>query len=163
MQWRVSFLIATSSLVLLTGPNAFAQLNQRGVIGSFSSQDEISNQICVQDTINFTTIADRRFTQGGTAAEEIVVTFSGVFSPQGAVADAAVVRLVVSGTGVGDHAGAGVRIYDTAGGTTARSYTFVSDAPGVNPGAARVRIQMRSDTGGDGICVDQRTLVILHQ
>jgi hypothetical protein len=164
MKRYVALLVAVGSVVLLISSDAVAQLNQEGVLGRFSSQDEVSNQICVQDTAVFTTIADRTFVQGGTGDEEIVVTFSGVFSPLGVTADAAVVRLVVQGTGPGDHSGAGVRMYDTAGGTAAHSYTFVSDMPGVTPGTRRVRVQMRSDViGGDGVCVDQRSTVIMHR
>lgn len=159
--------VMCAGLVLIAGllggsGEAFAQLNQTGVVGKFSSEDDVSNFTCRTSITTWVTLADRIFTQGGSGADEIAVTFSGVFSSNFAGDDQAVVRLVV-GVNPQDHSGGGVVMYSNDDDATeAHSYTFISNPPGIQPGSKRVRIQMRSSTG-NGVCVGERAMVIWHK
>jgi len=134
-----------------------AATTRTGAVTKFDGVDEIVN-VCTSSTtfVNMPQMS-RTWTQGGTGTTSVAVTFSGALSFLGAQSfDTGFVRLQVDGTQQrpGEVPAIG------AGESGAQSFTFQS-AP-LGAGSHTARIQWRTDLGSQ-LCVDARSLVVLHR
>ena len=129
-----------------------------GTAGRFSGTRAVVNQCSI--TTAFTTIPGmvQTFVLGGTANDEVVVTFQASWSGVAEQFDTAFVRLTVDG--VVQPINVSVPIFAGAEGTNTHGFTWISGS--LAPGSHTARIQWRTDLGST-LCVDDRTLVVLHR
>jgi hypothetical protein len=98
------------------------------------------------------------FFLGGTANDEVVVTFQASWSGVAMQFDTAFVRLTIDN--VVQPTNVSVPIFAGADGTNTHGFTWISRS--LAPGSHTARIQWRTDLGST-FCVDDRTLVVLHR
>ena len=129
-----------------------------GTAGRFSGTRGVVNQCGI--TTSFTTIPGmtQTFNLGGTANDEVVVTFQASWSGVTEQFDTAFVRLTIDGAV--QPTNVSVPIFGGAEGTNTHGFTWISGP--LSPGNHTARIQWRTDLGST-VCVDDRTLVVLHR
>jgi hypothetical protein len=129
-----------------------------GTAGKFSGTRAVVNQCSI--TAAFTTIPGmvQTFFLGGTANDEVIVTFQASWSGVTQQFDTAFVRLTVDN--VVQPTNVSVPIFGGADGTNTHGFTWISSS--LAPGSHTARIQWRTDLGST-LCVDDRTLVVLHR
>ncbi len=129
-----------------------------GTAGKFSGTRAVVNQCSI--TSAFTTMPGmvQTFFLGGTANDEVVVTFQASWSGVAEQFDTAFVRLTIDGAV--QPTNVSVPIFAGAEGTNTHGFTWISSS--LAPGSHTARIQWRTDLGST-LCVDDRTLVVLHR
>jgi hypothetical protein len=129
-----------------------------GTAGKFSGTRGVVNECSI--TTSFKTIPgmERTFVLGGTANEEVVVTFQASWSGTAMQFDTAFVRLTIDG--VVQPVNVSVPIFAGSEGTNTHGFTWLSKS--LAPGSHTARIQWRTDLGST-FCVDDRSLVVLHR
>ena len=129
-----------------------------GTAGRFSGISRVVPQCSI--TTAFATIPGmtQTFTLGGTANEEVVVTFQASWSGVAGTFDMAFVRLTIDG--VVQPTNVAVPIFAGANRPITHGFTWISGP--VTPGSHTARIQWRTDEGST-LCVEDRTLVVLHR
>jgi hypothetical protein len=133
-----------------------APTTRSGAITKFDGVDEIV-EACTTAT-SFVNVPgmSRTFAQGGTASDEVVVTFEGSASLNGEDFDTGFVRLTIDGTvqtpGVIPLLGVGKR----------GTHGFNWQTRALSPGTHTARVQWRTDLGSS-FCLDARSLLVLHR
>ena len=129
-----------------------------GTAGRFSGTRGVVNQCSI--TTAFTTMPGmvQTFFLGGTANDEVIVTFQASWSGVAQQFDTAFVRLTIDG--VVQPTNVSVPIFAGVEGTNTHGFTWISSS--LAPGSHTARIQWRTDLGST-FCVDDRTLVVLHR
>jgi hypothetical protein len=147
---------AVLALVVLVSTVAVEAAVQRSApINRFVGVDEIVEACTTGTTFAQMPQMVRRFTVGGSVSEEVVVMFEGSLSLSGNPSDTGFIRLAIDGVqqtpGVVPAIGAGER----------GTHGFNWQSSPLSPGLHRARVQWRTDLGGT-LCVDARSLIVLH-
>jgi hypothetical protein len=148
--------LATLALVVLVSTVAVdAAVQRTAPISTFAGVDEIVEACTTGTAFRRMPQMARRFTVGGSASEEVVVMFEGSLSLSGDPSDTGFIRLLIDGVeqspGVVPAVGAGER----------GTHGFNWQSAPLSPGLHRARVQWRTDLGGT-LCVDARSLIVLH-
>lgn len=153
--WATSALIA---VIFATG-EVQAATNRQAPISKFNGVDEIVF-VCTNSTtfVNVPGLA-RSFSQGAGAAEEVVAMLQGSFSMNRVSPfDTAFVRLLIDGVVQGPGNQVPIKSSDDFGST----HGFNWQSRPLAAGAHTAQVQWRTDLGSD-LCVDARSLIILHK
>lgn len=152
------FIWAAVAIAGTLGVQAEAATQKSAPISKFSGVDEIVFSCTTSKTFVNIPGLSRSFTVGAGAAEEAVVMLQGAFSFSPAGSDTAFVRLLIDNVvqGPGDQ----VPIESLNATSSARGFNWQSRA--LSPGAHTVRVQWRTDLGSS-LCVDARSLIVLHK
>jgi hypothetical protein len=147
---------AVLALVLLVSTVAAeAAVTRSAPINRFSGIDEKVGACTTRTTFTRMPQMTRRFLVGGSASGEVVVMFQGSLSLSGNPSDTGYIRLGIDGVeqtpGVVPAIGAGQR----------GTHGFNWQSTPLSPGVHRARVSWRTDLGGT-LCVDARSLIILH-
>ena len=128
-----------------------------GAARRFTGTSKVINQCSI--TTAFTTIPGmvQTFVLGGTENDEVVVTFQASWSGVAQQFDTAFVRLTIDG--VEQPTNVSVPIFGGGNGSFTHGFNWISKA--LTPGSHTARIQWRTDLGSF-LCVDDRSLVVLH-
>lgn len=102
---------------------------------------------------------NRSFTVSAGAAEEVVTMLQGAFSLSRVSLDTAYVRLLIDNVVQGPGDQVPIKGFDDLGGST---HGFNWQSPPLAPGTHTARVQWRTDQGSN-LCVDARSLIILHK
>ena len=151
-RWMGSMFLSVSALIASEAGAV------TGTAGKFTGTRAVINQCSI--TTVFATIPGmtQTFTLGGTANDEVVVTFQASWSGVTEQFDTAFVRLTIDGAV--QPTNVSVPIFAGAEGTNTHGFTWISGS--LAPGNHTARIQWRTDLGST-LCVDDRTLVVLHR
>jgi hypothetical protein len=129
-------------------------------IGKFSGVEDIIFECTTSQTFTNIPGLSRTFNLGAGAAEEVVVMLQGAFSWDSASADdTAYVRLLIDNQVQGPGDQVPFNSVDSRGGGT---HGFNWQSKPLRPGNHTVRVQWRSDFGSS-LCVDARSLIVLHK
>jgi hypothetical protein len=128
-----------------------------GAASKFSGTRSVINNCSI--TTSFTTISGmtQAFTVGGTANDEVVVTFTGSFSGTLEQFDTTFVRLTIDNQV--QPTNVSVPIFGGAPSSNTHGFTWISKA--LTPGSHTARIQWRTDLGSS-VCLDDRSLIVFH-
>ncbi len=154
----VAVLAAVLLVGLVGGIAAHAAVSRSAPISKFDGVDEIVN-VCTTTT-TFTTMPamTRMFTLGGSVNDEVVAMFQGFLEldTSGGAFDTGFLRLTIDGA----QQGPGVIPVIGAGERGTHGFNWQSKA--LTPGSHTARVQWRTDLGGS-LCVDARSLIVLHK
>ena len=128
-----------------------------GGVTKFDGTKAVINNCSI--STNFQTISGmtQTFALGGTTNDEVVVMFQATWSGQTDPFDTAFVRLTIDG--VEQPTNVSVPIFGGGNGSFTHGFNWISKA--LTPGSHTARIQWRTDLGSF-LCVDDRSLVVLH-
>jgi hypothetical protein len=129
-----------------------------GTAGKFSGTRGVVNECSI--TTSFTNMPGmvQTFVLGGTANDEVVVTFQASWSGMAMQFDTAFVRLTIDGAV--QPTNVSVPIFAGSEGNYTHGFTWISKS--LAPGNHTARVQWRTDLGST-FCVDDRSLVVLHR
>jgi hypothetical protein len=162
MPFDLRTLCAAAALAAFTSAvgEGQAATTKSAPVGKFSGVDEI-----VFDCTSSTTFVNipglsRTFGHGAGAAEEVVVMLQGAFSWNSVSPnDTAYVRLLIDNQVQGPGDQVPLKSVDGFGSGT---HGFNWQSKALTPGTHSVRVQWRSDLGSQ-LCVDARSLIVLHK
>ena len=128
-----------------------------GGVTKFDGTKAVINNCSI--TTAFQTISGmtQTFTLGGTANDEVVVMFQATWSGQTDPFDTAFVRLTIDN--LEQPTNVSVPIFGGGNGSFTHGFNWISKT--LTPGNHTARIQWRTDLGSF-LCVDDRSLVVLH-
>jgi len=145
--------LATTVVAQAAAPKS---VSRSGLINKFAGVDEIV-EACTTGT-TFTTMPQmtRIFTLGGTVNEEVAAMFSGSLSldSAGGTFDTGFLRLTIDGA---QQSPGEVPVI---GADDRGTHGFNWQSAPLTPGSHTVRVQWRTDLGGN-FCVDARSLIVL--
>jgi hypothetical protein len=138
-----------------------AATNRQAPVSLFNGVDEVAFACTTSKTFVNIPGMSRSFNQGAGAAEEVISMLQGSFSfTPTSPFDTAFVRLLIDNVvqGPGDQ----VPILSTDGTSITSAVGFNWQSPPLAPGAHTARVQWRTDLGSQ-LCVDTRSLIVLHR
>jgi hypothetical protein len=133
-----------------------APVNRSGAVTKFDGVHEIVEACTTSTTFVNMPQMSRSFAQGGTAADEVLVSFQAAASLNGVEFDTGFIRLTVDGV----VQGPGVIPLLAVGERGTHGFSWPT-AP-LKVGSHTARIQWRTDLGST-FCVDARSLTVLHR
>lgn len=138
-----------------------AATNRQAPVSLFNGVDEVVFACTTSTTFVNIPGMSRSFNQGAGAAEEVISMLQGSFnvSPTAAF-DTAYVRLLIDNVVQGP--GNQVPILSTDGSFLTAAVGFNWQSPPLAAGAHTARVQWRTDLGSQ-LCVDTRSLIVLHR
>jgi hypothetical protein len=152
---RIVVFAVLALVVLVSTVAVEAAVRRSAPISRFDGIDEIVEACTTGTTFAQMPQMVRRFSVGGSANEEVVAMFQGSLSLSGDPLDTGFIRLTIDG--VGQTPGVVPAIGEGERGT----HGFNWQSAPLSPGIHRARVQWRTDLGGT-LCVDARSLIILH-
>ena len=128
-------------------------------VGKFSGVDEVIFACTTSTTFVNVPALSRTFTLGAGASEEVVAMLQGAFSmTRVSPFDTAFVRLLIDNVVQGPGDQVPLKSADDFGSTHGFNWQSKVLAPGVHT----ARVQWRTDLGSE-LCVDARSLIVLHK
>ena len=146
------------AFAVLVDGKAEAATMRSAPISKFSGVDDVVFVCTTSQTFVNIPGLSRSFTLGAEAAEEVVVMLQGAFSLTRQGSDTAFVRLLIDNVVQGPGDQVPIKGIDDTGST----HGFNWQSKVLSPGAHSVRVQWRTDLGSD-LCVDARSLIVLHK
>lgn len=133
-----------------------APVSRAGAVTKFDGVEEIVEACTTSSNFVNMPSMSRTFSQGGTAADEVMVSFEGSASLNGVDFDTGFIRLTIDGVtqgpGVIPLLGVGER----------GTHGFNWQTKALSVGTHTARIQWRTDLGSS-FCMDARSLMVLHR
>jgi hypothetical protein len=148
----------TGALALALTTLGFNASAADGGVSKFTGVKQVVNNCSVTTAFQTMNGMTQTFTTGGTSGDEVVVMFQATFSGVLDTFDTVFVRLTIDNTV--QPTNVSVPIFGGANGSFTHGFNWISKA--LPPGNHTARIQWRTDLGSSA-CVDDRSLVILHQ
>jgi hypothetical protein len=152
---RMVVFVSLGLLLLVSAVVAEAAVTRSAPINKFNGVDEIVEACTTGRSFGSMPQMARSFSVGGSASEEVVVMFQGSLSLSGDPLDTGFIRLLIDDVeqtpGVVPAIGAGER----------GTHGFNWQSAPLSPGSHRARVAWRTDLGGT-LCVDARSLIVLH-
>jgi hypothetical protein len=152
---RMIVLAVLALVVLVSTVAAEAAVTRSAPINRFDGIDEIVEACTTGTTFANMPQMARSFSVGGSVSNEVVAMFQGSLSLTGDPFDTGYIRLTIDG--VGQTPG----VVPAIGVDERGTHGFNWQSAPLSPGRHRARVQWRTDLGGT-LCVDARSLIILH-
>jgi hypothetical protein len=150
---RMIVFVSLGLVLLVTAVVAEAAVTRSAPINKFDGIDEIVEECTTATSFERMPQAAKSFSVS--ASNEVVAMFQGSLSLSGDPLDTGFIRLTIDGVeqtpGVVPAIGAGER----------GTHGFNWQSAPLSPGRHRARVEWRTDLGGT-LCVDARSLIILH-
>jgi len=159
MKLKTLSAISALAFLVVAGEGQAAPVNRQAPVSLFNGVEDIVFR-CTTST-SFVDIPglSRSFNQTAGAAEEVVAMMQGSFSLSLASPfDTAFVRLLIDGAVVGPGDQVPLTSVESFGAT----HGFNWQSKPLAAGAHTAKVQWRTDLGSQ-ICVDARTLIVLHK
>ena len=155
---RITVLSAVAVIGLVAAVAAVGAVSRSAPISKFDGVDEIVEACTTTKTFATIPQMSRTFTLGGSVNDEAVAMFQGSFSldDSGGTFDTGFIRLTIDG--VQQSPGVVPAIAPGERGT----HGFNWQTRPLAPGSHTARVQWRTDLGGR-LCVDARSLIVLHK
>jgi hypothetical protein len=152
------------ALIGIVAGIAVAATNRSAPISQFSGVDEIVEQ-CTSAT-SYTNMPQmtRTFTLGGSVNDEVVAMFQGSLSLDSSAGsfDTGFIRLKIDGVTQSPGTIPVIRARGSGSATEIGTHGFNWQSQPLPPGSHTARVQWRTELGSN-LCVDARSLIVLHK